>query len=288
MANSAILKSSLAKKYWMALTGLFLCLFLIGHLIGNLQLLSTEKYEAAMRFNQYALFMTSNPAVKILSYVTYISILFHSIDGIWLTVQNRKARPIGYVKNNPSANTTWASRNMALLGSLVLIFIVSHMATFWGRMHYDANMPLYKVELSAMGQKQSFYRTTNQQFIPVDQVAPTLAEAHKTGKGKYIHNRTELYDAAAQIKIGDLYRDLYKITIDFFKQPTYGLLYVILYVISMAVLAFHLSHGFASSFQSMGWSHPKYSPFVDKFGLVFSIVVCLLFAIIPVYVYFVL
>ena len=74
MAKSAILKSSLAKKYWMALTGLFLCLFLAGHLAGNLQLIFSD----ASHFNQYALFMTSNPAVKILSYLTYISILFHA------------------------------------------------------------------------------------------------------------------------------------------------------------------------------------------------------------------
>ena len=90
MAKSALLKSSLAKKYWMALTGLFLCLFLVGHLIGNLQLI----YSDALHFNQYALFMTTNPAVKVLSYLTYASIIFHAIDGIVLTVQNQKARPV--------------------------------------------------------------------------------------------------------------------------------------------------------------------------------------------------
>src|SRR5690606_28983840 len=117
MAKSAVLKSSLAKKYWMALTGLFLCLFLIGHLAGNLQLLVPDN---ALNFNKYALFMTTNPAVKILSYLTYISILFHAIDGIVLTVQNQKARPIGYAKERPEANTKWASRNMAILGTLIL------------------------------------------------------------------------------------------------------------------------------------------------------------------------
>ena len=81
MAKSALLKSSLAKKYWMALTGLFLCLFLVGHLIGNLQII----YADAHQFNTYALFMTSNPAVKALSYLTYLSILFHAIDGAMLT-----------------------------------------------------------------------------------------------------------------------------------------------------------------------------------------------------------
>jgi len=86
MAKSALLKSSIAKKYWMALTGLFLCLFMAGHLAGNLQLIFSD----ALHFNQYALFMTSNPAVKLLSYLTYISILFHAVDGIMLTIQNKK------------------------------------------------------------------------------------------------------------------------------------------------------------------------------------------------------
>ncbi|RZJ72479.1 succinate dehydrogenase cytochrome b subunit [Flavobacterium sp.] len=288
MAKSAFLKSSLAKKYWMAATGLFLCLFLVGHLLGNLQLLSRTEHEAALHFNQYALFMTTNPAVKALSYLTYLSILFHAVDGFWLTIQNRKARPIGYAKNNPSANTTWASRNMAMLGSLILLFIVTHMASFWGRMHFDKKMPLYVVELTAMGQKMKFYKTTNDQFIPFDQVAASKQEAFEQKKPKYLANRSEIFDANANIKIAEVYKDLYKITVDFFKQPKYGLLYVILYMISMAVLAFHLSHGLASSFQSIGLSHPKYSPFIDKFGLVFSIVVCALFAILPPYIYFVL
>ena len=76
MAKSAFLKSSIAKKYWMALTGLFLCLFLVGHLLGNLQLLAGRTTEAALQFNKYALFMTSNPAVKVLSYLTYNNLLF--------------------------------------------------------------------------------------------------------------------------------------------------------------------------------------------------------------------
>ena len=113
MAKSALLKSSIAKKYWMALTGLFLCLFLTGHLLGNLQLIFSD----AKHFNEYALFMTSNPAVKILSYLTYISILFHAIDGLMLAAQNKAARPVGYAKTNPSANSSFASRNILLRSS---------------------------------------------------------------------------------------------------------------------------------------------------------------------------
>jgi len=144
MSNSGILKSSLAKKYVMALTGLFLCLFLVGHLAGNLQLLLKTGAEGQQAFNEYAEFMTTFPLVKILSYLTYASVLFHVIDGVALTMQNRKARPVGYVKENGAANAKWSSRNMGILGTIILVFLVSHMQNFWYQMHFgdipmDAN-----------------------------------------------------------------------------------------------------------------------------------------------------
>jgi succinate dehydrogenase / fumarate reductase, cytochrome b subunit len=135
MAKSALLKSSLAKKYWMAFTGLFLCVFLVGHLAGNLQLLISGA-GARDQFNEYALFMTTNPVVRLLSIVTFASILFHVIDGILLTVKNRKARPQGYVNFKPSANTKWPSRNMGVLGTVILVFIVIHLINFWGEMKF--------------------------------------------------------------------------------------------------------------------------------------------------------
>lgn len=140
MSQSALLKSSLAKKYWMALTGLFLCVFLVGHLAGNLQLFISGE-AGKLQFNEYARFMTSNPIVKVLSYVTYISILFHAIDGIVLTVQNKKARPINYAYNRPSTNSGWASRNMAVLGTVILVFLATHMTNFWAKMHFT-EMPI--------------------------------------------------------------------------------------------------------------------------------------------------
>lgn len=282
MAKSALLKSSLAKKYWMAVTGLFLCLFLVGHLIGNLQLIFGD----ALQFNQYALFMTTNPVVKVMSYVTYISILFHAIDGIMLAYQNAKARPVGYTKNNPSANSTWSSRNMAVLGTLILIFIVTHMANFWARMHFDKDIPLQTVEIETMGQSEPYYHLVSGNYQPVSQVAKSYDEAVKSNAGLYLENRTEIYATGPKIKVADAYKDLYRITVAFFQHPNYGLIATLLYVLSMIVLAFHLWHGFASAFQSMGWSHPKYSPLIDKFGQVFSIVVPLLFAIIPIYIHF--
>src|SRR5690606_36257245 len=272
MAKSALLKSSLAKKYWMALTGLFLCLFLVGHLIGNLQLI----YGTSLQFNQYALFMTTNPFIKVMSYVTYISILFHAIDGIVLTVQNRKARPIGYVKENQSANTRWASRNMAVLGTLILVFIATHMTNFWAKMHFS-EMPLQKVSIDSDYGAQELYNTTTGSYIGASQVVSGQV---------VIKNRTEFFDAGADIKIAEGYKDLYKITVEFFQDEKLGLWYTLFYVFSMAVLGFHLYHGFASAFQSLGLNHKKYNGIIKKTGVAFSIIVPLLFAIIPIYIRF--
>ena len=119
----------------MALTGLFLCLFLVGHLIGNLQLFDMSP-EGAERFNLYAKFMTTNPLIKVMSYLTYACIFFHVIDGFVLTIQNRKARTVKYVVEKGSANSSLSSRNMAILGTILLVFIVTHMQHFWYEMHF--------------------------------------------------------------------------------------------------------------------------------------------------------
>ena len=279
MAKSALLKSSIGKKYWMALTGLFLCLFLVGHLAGNLQLI----FGTDLQFNQYAYFMTSNPAVKILSYLTYFSILFHAVDGILLTIQNKKARPIGYVKNNAAANITWQSRNMAVLGTLLLVFIATHMVNFWAKMHFS-NMPLQQQTVSQSvpmtDQKMDLvvYNTTTGGFVAQQQVEGGEFE---------VRNNKEFYIKGTDVKFAEGYKDLYKITIEFFKDPKYGLVFTLFYVFSMVVLAFHLMHGFASAFQSLGANNPKYNGLINGLGKFFAIVVPLLFAIIPIYIHFI-
>ena len=285
MAKSALLKSSIAKKYWMALTGLFLCLFLAGHLAGNLQLLVPNN---ALNFNQYALFMTSNPAVKLLSYLTYISILFHAIDGILLTIQNKKARPIGYAKTDGSSSS-FASRNMAVLGTIILVFIATHMVNFWAKMHFDKNMPIMTKTIEVQGQKQVFYVGTQVgQYFPVDQVAKEGEKAAQAMMPKQfvIKNRTELYYSQADVKTADLYKDLYKLTVAFFKDAKYGLYFTIGYVLAMLALSFHLWHGFQSAFQTIGVNSSKLTPVIKFFGKAFAIIVPLLFAIIPLILHF--
>lgn len=80
---------------------------------------------------------------------------------------------------------------------------------------------------------------------------------------------------------GETYKDLYTITAVAFANP----LYVVIYVLSMVVIGIHLWHGFQSAFQTLGLNHRKYTPFIQKFGKVFSILVPALFALIPVWMF---
>jgi succinate dehydrogenase / fumarate reductase cytochrome b subunit len=127
------LNSTLGRKLIMAFTGLFLILFLTGHVSGNMLLF---KGDGGQAFNMYAKFMTTNPAVKLLSYLTYISVLGHIIYSIALSQHNKSARPVPYSTSNGSSNSAWSSRNMGVLGTIILIFLVVHLQGFWAQMHW--------------------------------------------------------------------------------------------------------------------------------------------------------
>ena len=126
--------STIFRKILAALSGLFLTLFLFGHLAGNLQLFISG-VEGQTQFNKYALFMTTNPAVKLLSILTYSSILLHVILTLYLAFKSRQARPIGYAVSSGNSNSSWSSNNMAILGTFLLLFIIVHMRSFWYEMH---------------------------------------------------------------------------------------------------------------------------------------------------------
>lgn len=292
MSKSAILSSSIAKKWWMALTGLFLCLFLVGHLLGNLQLIFISGEEGRMAFNDYAYFMTHNPAIKILSYVTYFSILFHAIDGLMLTIQNKKARPVQYAYNKPGANSSTPSRYMAILGSAILIFIVLHMANFWGKMHFGG-VGLHKVAIEnpMSGDKEEFYVNREGGFLPVASFED--AEDGTPAQMEVKHD-TKFYNTEFNLSMGEGQKDLHSLVMAYFGQDksAYGyeanknaLIAVALYVAAMLVLMFHLWHGFASAFQSLGMKNERFSPMIENVGKAFSVLVPIAFAIIPILIY---
>jgi succinate dehydrogenase / fumarate reductase, cytochrome b subunit len=220
------LSSSIGKKLMVALTGSFLIIFLIGHLGGNLLLFKAHE-DGGQAFNEYARFMTTNQFVQILSIITYTAIFLHIVYSIAVTIANRKARPVDYAVSSASDNSSASSRNMGILGTLIFLFLVIHLRSFWYEMHFG-DIP----------------------FIT--------------------------YKQGGQVK------DLYAIVVAAFSQ----LWYVVLYVIAMIALAFHLSHGFRSAFQTLGLRHRKYTPFIEKVGYTFAVIVPVVFALMPVYIYF--
>jgi len=217
---SDTLTSTIGRKLVMSLTGLFLIIFLIVHLAGNFQLLADDGGEA---FNEYAKFMTSNPIIKTASYGLYAFILLHIAMSIALARKNRAARPVGYDKVKGSANSSFSSRNMGILGFIILVFLVIHMRSFWFEMKFGT--------------------------MPVDEFGN---------------------------------KDLYLIVKEAFSQWWY----VALYVVCMIGLAFHLSHGFSSAFQTLGINHKKYTPFIKKLGIVYAILIPAAFASIPLIMFF--
>jgi succinate dehydrogenase / fumarate reductase cytochrome b subunit len=174
----------------------------------------------------YAKFMTTNPAVKLLSYLTYISVIGHIVYSILLSQHNKSARPVSYSTSKGSTNSAWSSRNMGVLGTIILIFLVVHLQSFWAQMHWG-EVPMVTYE-------------------------------------------------------GEEYKNLYLIVNEAFKQVWM----VALYVISMVFLGFHLSHGFASAFQTLGLNHKKYSPAIKMVGTLYCILVPSLFAAMPLYIHF--
>ncbi|WKN43809.1 succinate dehydrogenase cytochrome b subunit [Tunicatimonas pelagia] len=130
---SQALNSTIGKKVIMALTGLFLITFLIVHASGNTLLFRSDGGEA---FNLYAEFMTTNPLIKAASIILYSGIILHVVYALVLSIRNKSARPVGYSVANSSQNSSWKSRNMGVLGTIVLIFLIIHMRSFWYEMKF--------------------------------------------------------------------------------------------------------------------------------------------------------
>ncbi|OUX30862.1 MAG: hypothetical protein CBE24_06020 [bacterium TMED264] len=131
--------STIFRKALASLSGLFLVTFLIGHLLGNLQLF-IPGLQGQTQFNKYALFMTTNPIVKVLSIITYSAILLHILITFYLVIQSKRARPVGYLVSSGKDSSDWSSRNMAVLGTVILFFLIIHLKSFWYKMHFG-DMP---------------------------------------------------------------------------------------------------------------------------------------------------
>jgi succinate dehydrogenase / fumarate reductase cytochrome b subunit len=124
------MQSTLIRKVLMALTGLFICLFLVIHLAGNLQLLLPPE-RALTQFNLYSRILSGNLIIKAVSYLLFASILAHTAYALIITIKNREASGGKYAYDRRGGASKWYSRSMGLLGSIILVFLISHLKDFW-------------------------------------------------------------------------------------------------------------------------------------------------------------
>jgi succinate dehydrogenase / fumarate reductase cytochrome b subunit len=253
--------SSLGKKLIMALTGLFLCTFLIVHLGGNLLLF---KNDDGFMFNMYANFLTHFPPIEVIAYVLYLSILVHTLYAIILTIKNRKARPIGYAVAAKS-DAKWSSKNMGLLGSVLFLFIVIHMSDFWYNYKFGhANtFKEYRTDLSS-GKTEAI------EYVPA---SPDFENSVFNLHSPVTNTDFEI------VRVKDLHARV--------ANSFSNIWYVIFYVIAMVAVSFHLLHGFQSAFRTLGWVHRKYTPIVEFIGTwFFAVIMPVGFALMPIVYYF--
>ena len=139
--------TSIGKKLQMAFTGLFLILFLIVHCYINAQIFYND---GGARFNEAAHFMGTNFLIRIVELGLFGFLILHILQGLWLWVKNRSRRTVSYNQSAGNKTSPWYSRSMALLGTLILLFLVVHLSKFWGpnrlsQLSGKGELPLYNM-----------------------------------------------------------------------------------------------------------------------------------------------
>ena len=223
---SGFVSSSIGKKLFMSITGLFLVMFLLVHLTANLALLL-----GADTFNIVSHFMGTNPIIQIMQPFLALGFIVHIFYASILTLQNQKARgKDNYNKVVNSHQSSWASKNMYILGSLILAFLVLHIFNFF-----------WKIKVTG---------------------DPLLADV-------IIHG-VEMENA-------------YALVAGLFIDPSLGIVYSIVYMLSAVALGFHLTHSFWSAFQSIGLSNDKWRKRLNVVGYLLAFAIGGGFAIIPIF-----
>ena len=125
--NKGLSNSSIGRKLLMALSGVFLIVFLLQHFAINfISVISIDI------FNEVSHFMGTNVLIQfILQPVLIFGVIFHLFMGMYLDRKNKSARPIKYAMENPKNNSSWVSRNMLITGTMIMLFLALHFYDFW-------------------------------------------------------------------------------------------------------------------------------------------------------------
>ncbi len=220
---SRFLFASIGRKFLMSVTGIFLLLFILVHLTVNLFLIFDD---TGQLYNQGAHFMVSNPVIRIVEPLLALGFLIHILWSLLITLENWRARPVKYKKQDLSAASTWSSRNMLILGALIFAFLFIHLVNFYWKIKFTGS--------------------------------PLLEEGME---GAGMHNTYAL--------VSTLFRE--------------SLVYCLLYIAGAALLGLHITHGFWSAFQTIGFNNKQWLVRLQRVAFVYAILVASGFAIIPIY-----
>jgi succinate dehydrogenase / fumarate reductase cytochrome b subunit len=243
--------TAVGKKIVMAITGLAMCLFLVGHLAGNLLLIWGKD-----KFDAYANFLTPFPLVPVMELGLLVILLFHVVDAFVLIRGNYNARPVPYHtkkwgrSKSKKSKKSFASTFMMWSGVIILFFIVFHV---W---HFKYHHPIAS------------------EPIPGGHDSSVVVGVGGAGIGTA---GTEGGEASAKEAFS-----LAKLVLNEFSNPLVSGIYVLV----MLILALHLWHAVSSAFTSLGANHPRYQKGLIWVGNIFTIVICGGFGIIPLLVLF--
>jgi succinate dehydrogenase / fumarate reductase cytochrome b subunit len=150
---SKFLTASIGRKFVMSITGLFLLVFVGVHLGINLLLIFDDSGDL---FNQGAHFMSTNPLIKVMEPILGLGFIIHIVWSFYLEYQNWMARPVKYAKKNMSGASSWASRNMLILGALVLVFLIIHIINFFVKMKFTGDPLLTEVTVNGVDMHNAY------------------------------------------------------------------------------------------------------------------------------------
>jgi succinate dehydrogenase / fumarate reductase cytochrome b subunit len=151
------LSSSIGKKFLMSLSGLFLISFMLVHLTVNSMILFDSSGEL---FNIAAHFMETNPIIRIVEPVLAIGFILHILYAVVLTLHNLQTRPVGYKSQKLGHSSTWASRNMFVLGLMISAFLVIHIVNFFWKIKFTGHDLLAEIPIHGVHMANSYALVT--------------------------------------------------------------------------------------------------------------------------------
>lgn len=147
--------SAVGKKLVMGATGICLILFLVVHVYANFQIFLPNGQE---KFDKIADFLGTNLITRILEIGLFVFFILHIVQGLMLTASNKAKRPVKYAVMPGNKNTKWYSRSMGLLGTIILLFLVVHLAQFWAPNRYTQLVSADHHELDLYARMQSVFQ----------------------------------------------------------------------------------------------------------------------------------